>query len=169
MRYLLIILLLPLACFAADDIYMTKEAFIAEAFGGVTPEKKSLWTTKAMEPDIHKIMDRNYRLLKTNYWEKDGKTVWILEEIGKYKPITTGIVIEEDAIARVKVLTYRESHGWEVKHDFFTDQFDGRKLKDNLRLDGYIDNISGATMSVDAIRNLGELALYLHQRRNDDE
>ena len=66
----------------------------------------------------------------------------------------------------MKVLIYRESHGWEVKHEFFTDQFKDIGLKSNNKLDGYIDNISGATMSVDALRNLGRLALYLTQQKN---
>ena len=67
---------------------------------------------------------------------------------------------------RMKVLIYRESHGWEVKHDFFTDQFNGLALEEDNGLDGYVDNISGATMSVDALRNLGKLALFLHSHRS---
>lgn len=150
----------------AEDVYQKPEAFIAEVFGGAVPVPKTLWITEEKDQKaIYKMMDRNYTLLKTKYWEKGNKTAWILEEIGKVRPITTGIVIENDAIKRVKVLIYRESHGREVKYPFFTEQFEGAKLTEAGKLTQYIDNISGATMSVDALRNLGELALFLHKHR----
>ena len=150
----------------ADDVYQSPEEFIKQAFGGATPPVKTLQLPTNFNSEINKIMDRQYDLGKPKYWEKDGRTAWILEEIGKVKPITTGVVISDDKIERLKVLIYRESHGWEVKHDFFTDQFKGLGLKDSGKLTGYIDNVSGATMSVDALRNIGELALFLHKNRN---
>lgn len=162
---LFVVMLMPLALHA-EDVYQTPEAFIAESFEGNPPAETSFWVPDSLTSDIHKIMERSYNLPRIKYWEKDGRTVWILEEIGKVKPITAGYVIAKDnTIERMKVLIYRESHGWEVKHDFFTDQFDGLALKENQKLDGYIDNISGATMSVDALRNLGKLALFLHKNR----
>jgi hypothetical protein len=60
------------------------------------------------------------------------------------------------------VLIFRESRGWEVRHDFFTDQFKGVTLNDDRELDLPIDNISGATLSVRALTRLARLALYLH-------
>lgn len=151
----------------AEDVYQQPKDFIKETFNGATPSKKSLNPNKKQQKIINKIMSRTYYSPKVEYWEKDGRTAWILEEIGKVKPITTGFVINGDKIERMKVLIYRESHGWQVKHDFFTDQFKDLGLKSSYKLTGYIDNISGATMSVDALRNLGELALYLHQERNN--
>jgi Na+-translocating ferredoxin:NAD+ oxidoreductase RnfG subunit len=59
------------------------------------------------------------------------------------------------------VLVFRESRGWEVRHDFFTDQFKLAKLKDENQLDKHIDNISGATLSVRAVRKLAQIALLL--------
>jgi Na+-transporting NADH:ubiquinone oxidoreductase subunit NqrC len=59
------------------------------------------------------------------------------------------------------VLIFRESHGWEVRHDFFTDQFKGLTLDGDSNLSARIDGISGATLSVNALRNLARFALYL--------
>lgn len=152
----------------AEEIYQKPEVFIRESFSASPPSPKKLIPNKKQKKVINKIMSRKFYLPEVKYWEKNGRTVWILEEIGKVKPITTGFVVGNDnKIERMKVLIYRESHGWEVKHDFFTDQFKEQGLKGSNKLTGYIDNISGATMSVNALRNLGELALYLHQIRND--
>jgi hypothetical protein len=85
----------------------------------------------------------------------------VLEEIGKTEPITTGIVVDQGAIARISVLIYRESRGWEVKYPFFTDQFKGATLTAMHELDRKIDGISGATLSVRALTRLARLALLL--------
>ena len=84
-----------------------------------------------------------------------------MDEIGKEKLITAGFVINNGQIEQVKILIFRESRGWEVRHDFFIDQFKQAKLKDNHQLDKNIDNISGATLSVRAVRKLAQIALLL--------
>jgi len=71
-------------------------------------------------------------------------------------------------LEKVKVLVFRESRGWEVKHDFFGQQFTGAKLTDKNRLDTKIDNISGATMSVNAVTNISRMALLLHDHITKD-
>ena len=72
------------------------------------------------------------------------KSVWILDEVGKEKPITTGIVIKNGKIELIKILVFRESRGWEIRHAFFTDQFKQTELTKNQQLSSDIDNISGA-------------------------
>ena len=47
---------------------------------------------------------------------------------------------------------------------FFTDQFNEIGLTGELDLDRGIDGISGATLSVRALKKLARLALYLHTR-----
>ena len=102
------------------------------------------------------------------YWADESRSAWILEEIGKVKPITTGYVVNRGKIERVAVLIYRESRGWEVRHKFFTDQFIGATVDGDYRLDRGIDGISGATLSVDALTRLGRLALYLAEEINTE-
>ena len=85
----------------------------------------------------------------------------ILEEIGKDLPITVGLVINEGRLEKIKVLVFRESRGEEIRHSFFTDQFKGARLDDKGKLDRTIDGISGATLSVRAMKKLARLALYL--------
>ena len=54
--------------------------------------------------------------------------------------------------------------GFQFSRGFFTDQFSGSGLTDDLRLDRTIDGISGATLSVRALKKLARLALYLHEQ-----
>ena len=107
--------------------------------------------------------------MRIRYWADGGRTAWIVEEIGKEKPITTGIVVNAGNIERVKVLIFRESRGWEVRHDFFTDQFNGAGLTGQHQLDRNIDGISGATMSVHAVTRLARMVLFLDRQVSADE
>ncbi len=140
------------------------EAFLAESFAGDVPQPSFLWIKKGMHPTIDKILQHNaFRTLRVRYWQAGKRTAWVLEEIGKYQPITTGIIIDDGAIERLKVLIYRESHGWEVRHDFFAHQLRGLTLGNRNRLSQRMDGISGATLSVNALKNLARLALYFHE------
>lgn len=85
----------------------------------------------------------------------DGKSQgWavITEEIGKFKPITFIIkVSNEGKVERVEVMVYREAVGSEVRRQRFMRQFKGKSAKDPLRINRDILNVTGATMSVQAI------------------
>jgi hypothetical protein len=147
----------------ARGVYQQPEEFIHEAFAGGVPKPKVLWLTKEMEPEIMGILGHEYPSLRIRYWGQPGRTVWVLEEIGKTEPITTGIIINRGKIEMVKVLIFRESRGWEVRYPFFTDQFKKAGLRGDKRLDREIDGITGASLSVDALTRLARLALYFHQ------
>lgn len=154
-------LLLVQAVAMAGGVYQEPDDFINKAFDGSPPKAEILWLDKDLKAQIAEILDHKYKGLRVRYWRQEGRTAWILEEIGKEKPITTGIIIDDRQIELVKVLIFRESRGWEVRHDFFTEQFKQAKLAEDNRLDTHIDNISGATLSVRAVRKLAQIALLL--------
>lgn len=161
---LLIALAVPVYSCAAEEVYQAPEVFVMESFDGKLPSPQTLFIQGDLQEKMQKIMGKHYKLPDVRYWARDNRTVWILEDIGKYKPITAGFVVDADGkLERVKVLIYRESHGWEVKHDFFTRQFKGAALKKGKKLDKRIDGISGATLSVDALKRMSALALLLHE------
>ena len=145
----------------AERVYQPPEEFISETFGGFSPEVRSLMMLGDRKKEVTKILSRKPRKLRTRYWEKEGKTVWILEEIGKTKLITAGFVVEDGKISDAKVLVYRESHGDEVRHNFFLNQFFGLGLNSDRGLNGNIDGISGATLSVRSMKKMATLALFL--------
>lgn len=157
----------PSAAGSKPETLVAPQAFIQNAFHGDAPKPKVLWLKRALQEDIEKIMDHRLAALRLRYWRKDGRTAWILEELGKEEPITAGFVVEDDRLLEANVLIYRESRGWEVKYPAFRNQFAGAMLDDNRDLTNNIDGISGATLSVNAMKRMARLALYLHGQVTD--
>lgn len=118
-----------------DEVYQDSAAFLRDTFSDAVPPPKVIWLIGAVKKDVETILGHESDELRVRYWMKNGRSAWILEEIGKEKPITTGIVIDEGKIERIKVLIYRESRGWEVRHEFFTDQFKGARLQGDRELE----------------------------------
>jgi hypothetical protein len=161
---LLITLLFACSSLQARGTYQEPEDFLRETFSGAPPKPETLWLKGDVKEAVTAILGHRYNALRIRYWGKDRRTAWILEEIGKDQPITTGIIVNAGKLETVRVLIFRESRGWEVRHPFFTDQFTGAGLTDGQRLDHKIDGISGATLSVRALEKLARLALFLHSR-----
>lgn len=145
----------------ARGTYQEPKAFLNGVFDSKVPEAKVIWLTGELKNTVSKILQHKPNQLRVRYWKKEQRSVWILNEIGKEKFITVGIVINKNEIKKVKVLIFRESRGDEIRHDFFTQQFKQAKLKTDTQLDRSIDGISGATMSVRALTKLARLALLL--------
>ena len=132
----------------AEGVDQTPEAFIHEVFDGHPPSSEVLWITRSLREQITQILQHAPDALRVRYWGEKHRTVWILDEIGKERPITVGLVVDNGRLKTVKVLAFRESRGWEVRYPFFTDQFKDVGLSGDNELDQTIDGISGATLSV---------------------
>lgn len=156
---------LPAGPALAQGVYMEPDAFLAEVFDGEVPAPGVLWLDAGLRDKARAILGHEYAGLRVRYWTEQGRSAWILDEIGKERPITTGLVIEDGRIRRVEILIFRESRGWEVRYPFFTEQFRGVGLDGGRELDRAIDNVTGATLSVNAIRKLARLALMFDQAR----
>lgn len=150
---------------AAAEEYMSEQDFLAQHFDEIPPAK-ALWMTGNLKTLTSEVLQHAPAKLRQRYWQQAKRSVWIMEEIGKEKPITVGIAVNNGQLETVKVLVFRESRGWEVKYPFFTKQFDAAKLQTDkhlTQLDKNIDNITGATLSVRAVTKLARLALLYHQ------
>lgn len=156
----LFLLLNPLFAIAADND-ISPEQFLADTFDDSAPDAALLWLTGDRGSTATSILGHKPASLRVRYWRAGERTAWILDEIGREKPITAGFVIDAGRITEVRVLAFRESRGWEIRHDFFTAQFEGAGLAEERRLDRTIDNITGATLSVNAMRRMARLALFL--------
>lgn len=161
-------LALTTLCFPAGararGVYQKPEAFIREVHGGNVPAPKTLWLTEAVQSEAVRLLGHKYPAARLRYWLRDGRSTWVLEEIGKEEPITVGIVIDHGKVGLIRVLIFRESRGDEVRHPFFTEQFEGAALRGDRELDRPIDGITGATLSVRALTKLARLALLLHEQ-----
>ncbi|MBL4910233.1 MAG: FMN-binding protein [Alteromonadaceae bacterium] len=154
----------------AKGVEQKPAQFISHVFNGNIPKVQVLWLSKADKTIVAEIMQHKFNRLRIRYWQKTqattNDTVWILNEIGKEKPITIGVHIKNQQIVELKVLAYRESRGDEVRHTFFTKQFNLAKLTQNNELDRHIDGITGATLSVRALTKTARLALWLDNKIN---
>lgn len=148
----------------AKGVYLEEKDFISKHFAGDIPEVKTIWLRGDVKKTLESIFGRQSIGLRQRYWQSGETTAWIFNEIGKELPITIGVVVANGAIQAINVLEYRESRGGEVRHLFFTAQFEGLVLGKNKRLDGKINGITGATLSVRAMERVATAALFLHQQ-----
>jgi len=83
--------------------------------------------------------------------QRDGATlgyVVVDDVIGKFELISYAVGIGSDgAIRQVEVLSYRESHGHEIRLPAWRKQFAGKDASSPLHIGDDIANISGATLS----------------------
>ena len=142
-----------------SDEKLQIEQFLTQQFKPDVPKPERLWVTESLKPSISQILSRPSKQLNYRYWRAQGKTIWLLDELGKERDITTAVVIKDHQIAAIKVIVYRESRGGEVQVPWFTEQFVGARSDNNWQRG--IDSISGATLSVNALKKQAELALYL--------
>ncbi len=148
----------------ARGTYQEPEAFLAEIFSSAVPEARFIWMTGELKEKVTTLLQHPPSSLRLRYWQKGQRIAWILNEIGKEKPITVGIVVNNGKIETIRVLVFRESRGDEVREAFFTRQFSQASLQKDTQLDRHIDGISGATLSVRALTKLARLALFLSQQ-----
>jgi Na+-translocating ferredoxin:NAD+ oxidoreductase RnfG subunit len=83
--------------------------------------------------------------------------------IGKFELISYAVGLNPAGdIVDVEILSYRESHGYEVRNKPWRAQFTGKSAKAPLRIGEDINNISGATLScthlTDGIRRIAVMA-----------
>lgn len=146
---------------AASDDHVPPDVFLDRVFAGAVPKSQTVWMSGEVAAIAEKILGHEPDFLRLRYWGDATRSAWIIDEIGKTEPITFGIVVANNTIESAEVLAFRESRGWEIKHEFFTRQFAGASLHEGQRLDRTIDGISGATLSVKAMTKVSRLVLFL--------
>jgi hypothetical protein len=89
---------------------------------------------------------------------------FLVEEIGKHRPITFVVGVRPDGhVQDVAVVAYREAYGDEIRHKRFLKQYRGKGTGDSLQPRQVITNIAGATLSVNAASRAVKKALALAQ------
>ena len=162
LRFSLTCAMLFAACSAnsfADTVYQTREDFLREVFD-TPPRAKVIWLDNAAQDKLKAVLGHPYGQARLRYWRADGKTAWILDDIGKEYPITAAFVVKNAAIERARVLVFRETRGMEVHYPTFLQQFTGSILQDG-RLNKSIDGISGRHISVHLMERMARAALVL--------
>ncbi len=88
--------------------------------------------------------------------------------IGKQEYINYAVGLDaQGKVLSVEILTYRESHGYEIRNPRWRAQFTGKGAGSSLKLEDDIINISGATLSArhvtDGVRRIVALVDMLRK------
>ncbi len=143
--------------------YQTRSDFLIESFGHDKPAASIVWINDELRENATEVLGHPPATLRIRYWYEGARTAWIIDEIGKEKNITFGVVVENGEVQLLRVLQFRETRGWEIRYPFFTRQFSALRLTDNGSLSHGIDGISGATLSVKAATRSANFALVLDE------
>ena len=156
-----------LAASGSDDDRALAADFIKQVFGTPTPRAQVIWMSGDTKKAVRAALGERPAFLRQRYWRDGQRTAWVIDQVGKERPITFGVVVNNGRIEQLRVLAFRESRGGEIRHAFYTDQYRYAGLDTDHRLDQTIDGITGATLSHRAAKKVSRLALILHQRVTD--
>lgn len=118
--------------------------------------------------DLAGVRQRNKNPLIWDVLQK-GKPlgrVFIDEVVGKHEFITYAIGVDaEGKVVGIEIMSYRETHGGEVREESWRKTFRGKTISDPFKLDIDFPNISGATLScrnvLDGVKRLLSLQQVL--------
>ncbi|MCC2617742.1 FMN-binding protein [Aestuariibacter halophilus] len=100
--------------------------------------------------------------------EKDGELQgWFIidDVVGKHEYITYATAIDQQGnVLGMEILSYRETHGGEVRRESWREQFVGKTAGDTFKLDEDIQNISGATLSCRNLTDGVKRLLVIHEQ-----
>lgn len=99
--------------------------------------------------------------------ERDGQLQgWFIidEVIGKHEFITYATAISRDGhVLGVEIISYRETHGGQVREATWRKSLVGKTLADPFKLDEDVPNISGATLSCRNVMDGVKRLLVVHK------
>ncbi|NGY03410.1 FMN-binding protein [Solimonas terrae] len=112
------------------------------------------------QSQISAVLGHPYPQARLRYWKAAGRSAWIFDDIGKegYVPTTCGFIVSNASIEHARVLIYRESRGEQIGDPSFLRQLIGARAAGS-GLDKHVDNISGATLSVNMMQRMARAAL----------
>src|SRR5262249_52859497 len=150
-------LALPVPVVIAAD-YMSVDAAQRGLFGAadrfeeivlaLNPEQKASVTSLAGPQPPH----RSLRAWKALQGSDLLGYVFVDEVLGRQDMITYAVGIDRAGkLGSLEVLSYRESHGGEIRGTAWRNQFVGREGLDHLRFGADIKNIAGATLSCEHV------------------
>lgn len=90
--------------------------------------------------------------------------VFVDEVLGRQEMITYAVAIDRSGrMTPIEVLSYRESHGGEIRGKAWRKQFEGRQNLQQLRFGTDIKNIAGATLSCEHVTQGARWVMSLWQ------
>jgi Na+-translocating ferredoxin:NAD+ oxidoreductase RnfG subunit len=134
---------------AFATIYFSEQQAQQAIFGNKKMTKNFVSVTKEQAKEIEKKSGVNFRNNEIKIWNVEGGATFIIDEVlGKHEFITYAIGINKDgSVKQIEVMNYNESYGYEIRDESWRQQFSGKTVADQFKLDVDIKNVSGATLS----------------------
>lgn len=154
-----LLVLRPAAGAGQEGVFLQAEESVRHLFPDAsTATERTVPSTLALQARIRAFLGRpptlwepGYRLLTAKRGDAVLGFVVVVEEIGKHRPITYAVAIRPDGTVHdLAVLAYREAYGGEIKERRFLKQYVGKTAAAPLLPYRDIQNIAGATLSVQA-------------------
>jgi Na+-translocating ferredoxin:NAD+ oxidoreductase RnfG subunit len=166
-------LLLPMAVLAAPaqatDYLSVAQAQVLLFPAAKTFSEQPLKFDAARRDAIKAASGVRQRWDEQKVWraERDGALLgWLLvdEVVGKHEFITYATAISPDGqVLGVEILSYRETHGGQVRDAGWRKAFVGKTLAAPFKLDEDVPNISGATLSCRNVTDGVKRLLTIHK------
>lgn len=169
----LTVLGLPMAvmvapAFAAD--YLSVEQAQHALFPEATQFAQHLIKLSDDQKDqIKDISGKTQRWDQQKIWQvlnNDKPLGWFIIDnvVGKHEFITYAMGVTNDGeVVGIEIMTYRETHGDEVREQAWREKFAGKTLDEHFKLNDDIPNISGATLSARNLTDGVKRLLALHK------
>jgi Na+-translocating ferredoxin:NAD+ oxidoreductase RnfG subunit len=158
------------ALLLAARVYPDEQQALAMAFADATRiETRQLVLDEAARERLSRRLDRPVRdhLVEVHVAYRDGSVLGcglVLEERGKTLPFRFLVSITPAGrVDQVLLLAFREPRGYEIERASFRAQYQGKTLSDPIRRGADIENLTGATLSVDALSRGVRRALAIHE------
>jgi Na+-translocating ferredoxin:NAD+ oxidoreductase RnfG subunit len=125
--------------------------------------------TESDKDQIKELSGKRQRWDEQKIWRVDGEQGqlgWFIVDdvVGKHEFITYALgITTAGKVVSIEILTYRETHGDEVREADWRQNFKGKTLESPFKLNNDIPNISGATLSARNITDGVKRLLALHQ------
>ena len=129
--------------------YFTVEQAQAAIFPGAKLTQAFVTLTSDQKRDIERRTGVNVRNNQIQLWRvADGGYFVVDEVVGKHELITYAIGLNADgSVKQIEIMDYRESYGYEIRNLEWRNQFVGKTSASQLKLEGDVRNVSGATLS----------------------
>lgn len=144
-------LLAPVCAFAVD--YLTAEQAVRQMFptaDRLSAQALVLDAATQAQLQAQGLKPRQPQWQVTTAWQGEAALGFVVTDavVGKFELIDFAVGVGLDgAVKQVEILSYRESHGHEVRLPAWRRQFVGKRANAPLRVGEDIANISGATLS----------------------
>jgi len=153
---------------AGAATYYSVDEISTAVFGAANVQNTAVWLTADRKSESAEVFGSALTQARFRYQYADGTRLWLLNEIGKDKPISYAVATKDGKISRIEVMVFRESRGDEIRLPQYTAQFQNLSLTEDGDLSAHVDGISGATYSVRSMKKVAKMALLLDRWASED-